>query len=192
MYGLFLILAAVPNLGGPSQEAQDEAAKNIAASSVFGSAFIVMLGVLLAILAYMLYWIRSENKSHKKERDELLKAEKQERDDQDARHSKEREEQDKRHLEAMIEETKKHAKERNEDKEAFTKERTEWDTRHATSMTLLGMKDKTIGEIQEKRVELAQDTIGVAKDSQHKIDRLIELLGDALSGGGSDDSEQGN
>lgn len=180
MIGLCYILAAVPNLGGPSQEAQDEAAKNIAESSVFGSAFIVMLGVLLAILAYMLYALVKERNAHKKERDE-----------QDAAHLKERD--DEREVLRLVLEAKdkKHAEERKEDKKAFAKERTEFDKRHATSMELLALKDKTIGEIQEKRVELAQDTIGVAKDSQHKIDRLIQLLEDAISGGG-DDSEPGD
>ena len=176
----FILAAAVPDLSGPSAEVRDEAARKVAESSVFGSAFIVMLGVLLAILAYMLYALRSESKSHQKERDKLLKAEKKERDDQDKRHTTEREEQDKRHLEALTEKDDKHAAERKEDKEAFAKEREEWDKRHATSMRLMALKDTTIGEIQEKRVELAQDTIGSAKDSQHQIDRLFQLLGEAL------------
>lgn len=152
-----LIAAAAPDVtsAGPSAEVTQKAYQDVAGSSVFGAAFVIMLGIMLLILGYLLWLLRKNDKEHTIERLADKAEFRTERDEQGTRHAGERK--------AMREE--------------FNRERNQFEARVVITNKILKDKDETIERIQEARVGLVTESVAANVETRKAVEETRRQLG---------------
>ena len=141
--------------GIPSTEITNTAYKSLIEFGVVGAVLAIILIAMLGIVWWSLLTSRRRDKEHQ----EQMNA------------------KDIDHRKALLTIDEKHRDERKEDKE-------QWELRFSNYTKILTQKDKVIGDIQEKRVELATMSVEAITKSNDRLDDLIELFEDAVGGDG--------
>jgi hypothetical protein len=141
--------------GIPSAEVTETAYKSLIEFGVVGAVLAIILIAMLGIVWWSLLTSRRRDKEHQGQMTN----------------------KDEAHRDAMLALSSTHRDERKEDKE-------QWELRFSNYTKILTQKDKVIGDIQEKRVELATMSVEAITKNNDRLDDLIELFEDAVGGDG--------